>query len=140
MSNFIDLETVGCDNHHNRRIAKLSGSLQLRDYPADIVRLSCAKCGRKGQFRQQNSIERYRADIRQLDLPEEIAQCIRRWSGPGACFKVCDPLLFLLDQLLSDRASWIASKSAREDRAVFGIKRSRCLDVEDEPSQRKVVQ
>jgi len=26
MSNFIDLETVGCDDHHNRRIAELSGS------------------------------------------------------------------------------------------------------------------
>jgi len=30
------LETVGCDDHHSRRIAELSGSLQLRDYPADI--------------------------------------------------------------------------------------------------------
>jgi hypothetical protein len=39
MSNFIYLETVGCDDHHNRRIAELGGSLQLRDYPADIVRL-----------------------------------------------------------------------------------------------------
>jgi len=35
MSNLIDLETVGCDDRHNR-IAELSGSLQLRDYPADI--------------------------------------------------------------------------------------------------------
>src|SRR5262249_60189119 len=32
----------------------------------------------------QNLIERYRADIRLLDLPEEIAQCIRPWPGPGA--------------------------------------------------------
>src|SRR5262245_10224391 len=84
MSNSIDLETVGCDDHHNGRIAELSGSLQLRDYPTDTVRLSCAKCGRKRQYRQQNLIERYRADIRLLDLPEEIAQCIRPWPGPGA--------------------------------------------------------
>jgi len=84
MSNFIYLETVGCDDHHNRRIAELGGSLQLRDYPADIVRLSCAKCGRKGQLSTQNLIERYRADIRLLDLPEEFAQCIRPWPSPGA--------------------------------------------------------
>ena len=70
MSNFIYLETVGCDDHHIRRIAELGGSLQLRDYPADIVRLS-TKCGRKGQLSTQNLIERYRADIRLLDLPEE---------------------------------------------------------------------
>jgi hypothetical protein len=25
------------------------------------------------------------------------------------CFKVCDPFLFLLDQLLKHRGSWIAS-------------------------------
>jgi hypothetical protein len=71
MSNFIDLETVGCDDHHNRRIAELSGSLQLRDYPADVVRLSCAKCGRKDQPSTKNLIERYRADIHLLS--EEIA-------------------------------------------------------------------
>ena len=47
MSDVIDLETVGCDGHHNGRIAELSGSLQLRDYPADVVRLSYAKYERR---------------------------------------------------------------------------------------------
>jgi hypothetical protein len=45
-----------------------SGSLALRDYPADMVRLSCAKCGRSGQYRKQTLIERYGADIRLPDL------------------------------------------------------------------------
>ena len=29
------------------------GSLQLYEYPAPIVRLSCEKCGRAGQYRKQ---------------------------------------------------------------------------------------
>jgi hypothetical protein len=32
------------------------GSLQLREYPAETVRLSCQKCGRAGQYRKQNLI------------------------------------------------------------------------------------
>src|SRR5262245_23343405 len=47
------------------------GSLTLSDYPGEIVRLSC---GRTGQYRKQNLIERYRANIRLPDLQEEIAQ------------------------------------------------------------------
>jgi|SoiMetStandDraft_5_1073268.scaffolds.fasta_scaffold153803_1 hypothetical protein len=61
-----------------------NGSLQLRDYPGEIVRLSCAKCGRAGQYKKQNLIARYQnliarygADIRLLDLREEIAKCDR---------------------------------------------------------------
>jgi hypothetical protein len=54
-----------------------NGSLQLRDYPGEIVRLSCAKCGRAGQYKKQNLIARYGADIRLLDLREEIAKCDR---------------------------------------------------------------
>ena len=32
----------------------MNGSLQLFEYPQDIVRLSCEKCGRSGQYRKQN--------------------------------------------------------------------------------------
>jgi hypothetical protein len=42
----------------------MTGSLTLSEYPGEIVRLSCAKCGRAGQYRKQNLIERYGADIR----------------------------------------------------------------------------
>jgi hypothetical protein len=52
--------------------------LQLRDYPAELVRLSCAKCGRAGQYRKQNLIDRFGADMRLPDLREEIANCSRR--------------------------------------------------------------
>ena len=63
----------------------MSGSLQLRDYPSDIVRLSCAKCGRSGQYRKRKLIERYGADIRLPDLREEIAKCERQGKMHDAC-------------------------------------------------------
>src|SRR5262245_7492104 len=53
------------------------GSLKLREYPGDIVRLSCSKCGRAGQYRKQSLIDRYGADIRLPDLREQIAKCSR---------------------------------------------------------------
>jgi len=59
----------------------MNGSLQLSEYPGDMVRLSCEKCGRSGQYRKQKLIERYGADIRLPDLREEIAQC----SGVDGC-------------------------------------------------------
>lgn len=61
----------------------MNGSLQLREYPGDLVRLSCDKCGRTGQ--KQNLIERYGADIRLPDLRWEIAQCKRHGQMHDAC-------------------------------------------------------
>ena len=61
------------------------GSLQLREYPAETVRLSCQKCGRAGQYRKQNLIERYGTDIRLPDLRQEIAQCERHRQMHDAC-------------------------------------------------------
>ena len=60
-------------------------SLQLREYPAPIVRLSCEKCGRAGQYRKQNLIERFGADIRFPDLRWEISQCERHGQMHDAC-------------------------------------------------------
>ena len=31
----------------------MTGSLQLRDYPGELVRLSCEKYGRSGKYRKQ---------------------------------------------------------------------------------------
>jgi hypothetical protein len=63
----------------------MTGSLTLSEYPGDIVRLSCAKCGRLGQYRKQMLIEGYGADMRLPDLREEIAQCERRGLMHDAC-------------------------------------------------------
>ena len=60
----------------------MTGSLTLSEYPGDMVRLSCEKCGRSGQYRKQTLIERYGADIRLPDLREEIAHlCIIAFIG-----------------------------------------------------------
>jgi hypothetical protein len=37
----------------------MNGSLQLSEYPTELVRLSCAKCGRVSQYQKQNLIEKY---------------------------------------------------------------------------------
>ena len=58
----------------------MTGSLQLREYSGEIVRLSCPKCGRAGQYRKRNLIERYGADIRLPDLPERL-----RNAGTAGC-------------------------------------------------------
>ena len=63
----------------------MNGSLQLSEYPGHIVRLSCEKCGRSGQYRRQNLIEKYGADIRLPDLRWEIAQCGRQGKMHDAC-------------------------------------------------------
>jgi hypothetical protein len=47
----------------------MNGSLQLSEYPTEMVRLACAKCGRVGQYRKQNLIEKYGANIRLLGAP-----------------------------------------------------------------------
>lgn len=62
-----------------------TGSLQLREYPGEMVRLSCEKCRRSGQYRKQNLIEKYGADIRLPDLREEIAKCDRIGKTHDAC-------------------------------------------------------
>ena len=63
----------------------MNGSLQLREFPGDIVRLSCKKCGRWGQYRKQKLIERYGADMRLPDLREEMAKCRRHGQMHDAC-------------------------------------------------------
>jgi len=56
----------------------MTGSFQLRDYPSDMVRLSCPKCGRAGQYKKQILIERYGAYVRLPDLKDLIAKCRHR--------------------------------------------------------------
>jgi len=50
------------------------GSLQLYENPTNVVRLSCEKCGRAGQYPKRNLIARYGADIRLPDSREEISR------------------------------------------------------------------
>jgi hypothetical protein len=53
-----------------RQHQAMTGSLSLHDYPGGIVRLSCEKCGRAGQYRKENLIKRFGPDIQLPDLRE----------------------------------------------------------------------
>jgi hypothetical protein len=63
----------------------MNGSLHLYEYPTPIVRLSCEKCGRAGQYPKRDLIARYGADIRLPDLREEIAKCRRLGEMHDTC-------------------------------------------------------
>ena len=67
----------------------MTGSLRLREHPADMVRLLCGKRGRSGQYRKQNLIEPYGADIRLPHLREELAQCELRGHMHDMCGSHC---------------------------------------------------
>jgi hypothetical protein len=55
----------------------LSGALQLKDYPTAMVRLACARCDRKGQYRLENLIAKHGAETTLPDLRRRIAKCER---------------------------------------------------------------
>ena len=61
------------------------GSLRLNEYSAEMVRVACDKCGRSGQYRKQNLIDRFGADIRLPDLRWEISHCDRLGKTHDAC-------------------------------------------------------
>jgi hypothetical protein len=63
----------------------MTGSLTLRDYPDDVVRLACGKCGRRGQYWKQSLLARFGADKPLTDLRVEIAQCERQKSTIDPC-------------------------------------------------------
>jgi hypothetical protein len=63
----------------------MTGSLKLKDHPGDVVRLSCEKCGRLGQYRKQKLVARYGPDIAVPDLRVEIAKCQRQGKMHDMC-------------------------------------------------------
>jgi hypothetical protein len=56
----------------------VSGALRLKDYPAAMVQLACARCSRVGRYRKAALIEQFGAEIALPDLRHEIAKCERR--------------------------------------------------------------
>jgi|GEM_PF-2022764 len=64
------------------------GSLRLHEYPADVVRLSCPKCGRVGQYRKEILIERFGADIRLPFCERKLQTAAAAVSGATATWFV----------------------------------------------------
>ena len=50
-----------------------------------MLRLTCAACGRPGQYRIDRLLERFGPDITLPDLRHELAQCPRRGSMSEPC-------------------------------------------------------
>lgn len=63
----------------------MTGSIKLRDHPGDMVRLSCDRCGRTGQYRTENLVAQFGPNIALPDLRHEIARCERRGKMHNAC-------------------------------------------------------
>jgi hypothetical protein len=60
------------------------GAWTLGEWPLPLVRISCAKCDRAGQYHRAKLIDRFGPDMAMPDLLPELAQCSRRgnWSDP----------------------------------------------------------
>ena len=58
--------------------------MKLRDYPFEMVQLSCAKCLRSGRHKKSSPIYKYTADIPLPDLRSHIAgDCERMLNKAG---------------------------------------------------------
>ena len=55
----------------------MTNDWKLRDYPTQMVRLACDRCGRMGQYWKDKLIVQFGPDIALPDLRHEIAKCER---------------------------------------------------------------
>jgi len=52
-----------------------AGAYMLCEYPLEMVRFECPKCGRKGQYRKSTLIEKYGEEICLPHLLSVVANC-----------------------------------------------------------------
>jgi hypothetical protein len=45
-----------------------TGSVSLAEFPLDVVRIDCQRCGRAGSYRREGLIERFGADAALPDV------------------------------------------------------------------------
>ena len=64
------------------------GALTIGTYPLDMIRISCAKCGRRGRYRRATLIERFGPDMALPELWHVLAQCPRRNNASDPCMVV----------------------------------------------------
>ncbi len=62
-----------------------NGSRSLGDYPGDVVRIECERCGRAGRYRLHGLIERFGADAALPDVLLALASCERRGDFSRRC-------------------------------------------------------
>lgn len=62
-----------------------NGAWTLGEFPLPMVRVSCAKCGRAGQYHTTKLIERHGVDMVMPELRHVLAQCPRRYTMNDPC-------------------------------------------------------
>ena len=63
----------------------MTGSVRLRDYPGEMVRFECKRCGRKGQYGKQHLIWRFGPEIALPDLRVKMANCEHEGKMHDTC-------------------------------------------------------
>jgi hypothetical protein len=61
------------------------GAWSLREWPLPLVRVTCAKCGRAGQYHTAKLIKQHGPDMVMPELRHLIAQCHRRHNKGDPC-------------------------------------------------------
>jgi len=66
-----------------------TGSRSLGEFPLDVVRIDCQRCGRAGSYRRDGLVARFGADIALPDLLVALASCERRADFSKPCGGHC---------------------------------------------------
>jgi hypothetical protein len=61
-----------------RTLSTRLGSRSLGEFPLDVVRIECERCGRSGRYAKARLMERFGADAAGPDVLTELAACERR--------------------------------------------------------------
>jgi hypothetical protein len=70
-----------------------NGAWSLDEWPLPLVRVSCTKCGRAGQYHTATLIERYGANMVLLELRHVLAQCPLRHTMNDPCMVIFPDLV-----------------------------------------------
>lgn len=63
----------------------MSKSLTLSTFPHDLIRLTCPKCGRAGQYHRIGLQRRFGPQAVMPDVLDQLAACPRRGQFSDAC-------------------------------------------------------
>jgi hypothetical protein len=61
------------------------GSLSLGEFPLDVARIECPRCGRAGRYAKAGLIARFGADAAGPDVLMALAACERRHDFSAPC-------------------------------------------------------
>ena len=67
------------------RLHRRIGSRSLGEFPFDVVRIDCERCGRAGSYRWDGLMARFGTDIALPDLLVALSACERRADFSRTC-------------------------------------------------------